>query len=254
MGFPDMKVTGIIPARMGSSRFPGKPLALIAGKPMIEHVYRRSAMCRALDVLVVATPDEEIATAVRAFDGDVVMTSSEHERATDRVAEAARITGGDIVIVIQGDEPLLSPEMIEAAVAPVAADERVFCSNLVERISSVEEFRNPNTIKVIMDRHHNALYFSRAPVPSIERLGFARIHAYKQVCIIPFRHENLVKFTTLSPTELERVESIDMLRILEHGYTVRLVESPGVSYAVDVPEDIAVVEQAMERDALCARY
>lgn len=249
-----MTVAGIIPARMGSTRFPGKPLASIAGMAMIEHVYRRSALCRMLSRLAVATPDEEIARAVRAFGGEVVMTSPQHSRATDRVAEAAGVVGGDIVVVIQGDEPLVSPGMIEAAVAPVWQDERVFCSNLIERIKTVEEFENPNTIKVIRGRNGNALYFSRAPIPSLQRQGFERIEAYKQVCIMPFRRENLLRFTALSPTALEQAESIDMLRLLEHGYTVRLVEAPARTSAVDTPEDIEAVERALEQDPMWALY
>ena len=182
-----MRVVGIIPARMGSSRFPGKPLALIRGKTMIEHVYKRSALCPALDAVVVATPDEEIANAVRGFGGESVMTSPDHQRATDRVAEAAQTTGGDIVLVIQGDEPLVHPDMIEAAVKPVAEDSDIFCSNLVERIRTREEFENPNTIKVTMDHQGNALYFSREPIPNQNYLGFDKLVAYRQVCIIPFR-------------------------------------------------------------------
>ena len=249
-----MKVVGIIPARMGSSRFPGKPLALIRGKPMIEHVYKRSALCRSLSTVVVATPDEEIARSVKGFGGGVVMTSASHERATDRVAEAARTTGGDIVIVIQGDEPLLHPDMIQAAVKPVAEDDDVFCSNLIERIYSVEEFENPNTIKVTMDNKGNALYFSREAIPSRNRLGFDQIQAHKQVCIMPFRRDNLFKYTTMAPTALEQAESIDMLRILEHGLVVRLVETGFHTQSVDIPKDIPLVDELMQTDPLCRLY
>jgi 3-deoxy-manno-octulosonate cytidylyltransferase (CMP-KDO synthetase) len=221
---------------------------------MIEHVYKRSALCRILDTLAVATPDEEILQAVRRFGGEALMTSPAHQRATDRVAEAAGTTGGDIVIVIQGDEPLIHPEMIEAAVKPVAEDGSIFCSNLIERIHTVEEFENPNTIKVTMDNNRNALYFSRVPIPSGNRFNFEKVQAYRQVCIIPFRRENLFKFLELKPTFLEEVESIDMLRILEHGYKVRLVETEFRTLSVDVPEDIAPVERAMEGDPLCSLY
>jgi 3-deoxy-manno-octulosonate cytidylyltransferase (CMP-KDO synthetase) len=221
---------------------------------MIEHVYKRSALCRILDILVVATPDEEILQAVQRFGGEAIMTSPAHQRATDRVAEAAGTTGGDIVIVIQGDEPLVHPEMIEAAVKPVAEDPDIFCSNLIERISTIEEFRNPNTIKVTMDHAGNALYFSREPIPSQNCVVSKKIRAFKQVCIIPFRRENLFRFLELKPTPLEEVESVDMLRILEHGYKVRLVETGFRTLSVDVPEDIAPVERAMERDPLYPLY
>lgn len=249
-----MKVVGVIPARMGSSRFPGKPLALIRGKTMIEHVYKRSALSKALDTLVVATPDPVIAEAVRSFGGEFVMTSPDHQRATDRVAEAAKTVGGDIVIVIQGDEPLLHPDMIEAVVKPVAEDGNIFCSNLVERIRTQDEFESPNTIKVTMDHQGNALYFSRQPIPDQTHLGFEKIHAYRQVCIIPFRQANLFKFMELEPTALEEAESIDMLRILQHGYQVRLVETEYRTLSVDMAEEIAPVEQAMEHDPICALY
>lgn len=249
-----MNVVGIIPARLGSSRFPGKPLAPIAGRTMIEHVYRRSALCRLLDHVAVATPDEEVARVVERFGGNVVMTSPTHQRATDRVAEAAHATGGDIVVVIQGDEPLLQPEAIAQAVRPVADDPGVFCTNLVERIRSVDELLNPNTIKVVIGRGGDALFFSRAPLPSTAAAAFDRIPSFKQVCIIPFRRENLLTFTRLQPTPLEQAESIDMLRVLEHGYTVRMVETAFETHAVDAPEDVALVERLMRHDPVASQY
>lgn len=249
-----MKVVGIIPARMGSSRYPGKPLVMIAGKTMIEHCYRRSALSKALTEVAIATPDEEIARAVRGFGGNVVMTAPTHERATDRVAEAAGVTGGDIVVVIQGDEPLLQPDAISDAVAPVAADPGVFCTNLMARIRTEEDFRSPNTIKVVTNHRKDALYFSRSPLPGTGARPFDQLTAFKQVCIIPFRAENLTRFTTLTPTALEQAESIDMLRLLEHGYTVRMVDTPYDTAAVDVPSDIAVVEHLMKTDPVSQLY
>jgi 3-deoxy-manno-octulosonate cytidylyltransferase (CMP-KDO synthetase) len=249
-----MNVTAIIPARMGSSRFPGKPLAPICGRSMLEHVWRRAQRCATVSRLAVATCDREIAEAVRAFGAEAIMTSPEHQRAVDRVAEAARVTGGDIVVVIQGDEPLLQPSMIDAAVAPVAAEPEVFCSNLIERIQTREEFESPNTIKVVRDRRGNALYFSREPIPTLRARPFTAIEAYKQVCIMPFRLDRLFAFTALEPTALEEAESIDMLRLLEHGHTVRLVPTTATSHAVDVPADIAVVERLMRDDPLAAAY
>jgi 3-deoxy-manno-octulosonate cytidylyltransferase (CMP-KDO synthetase) len=234
---------------MGSSRFPGKPLALIGGRPMIEHVYRRSALCPALGRLVVATPDKEIAEAVWGFGGEAVMTSLSHVRATDRVVEATLTAGGDVIVMVQGDEPLVRPEMIDAAVGPVLEDGEIFCTNLVERIKTIEEFRNPNTIKVTMDRRMNALYFSREPVPNLGDRRFEKVRAYKQVCIMAFRRERLMRFPLLEPTALEEAESIDMLRLLEHGFRVRLVESPCSTHAVDSPGDIALVEEVMAKES-----
>ncbi len=144
--------------------------------------------------------------------------------------------------------------MIKIAVKPVVEDASILCSNVVQRINSIEEFENRNTIKVTMDNNGNALYFSREPIPNQNRLGFAKIRAYKQVCVIPFRRENLFKFLELKPTALEEAESIDMLRILEHGFKVRLVETEYRTLSVDVPEEIPPVERAMESDPLCSLY
>ena len=205
-------------------------------------------------MLAVATPDREIAEAVEAFGGTVIMTSPSHERATDRVAEAAETTGGDIVIVIQGDEPLLHPEMIDAVLEPVVKDESVFCSNLIEPIESVEEFESPNTIKVTMDHERNALYFSRSPIPSLYRHNFKGAPAFKQVCIIPFRYDALRQFIAMEPTPLEKVESIDMLRVLQHGHTVRLVETTHRTLSVDEIHEIHAVERVMKADSVFQLY
>lgn len=249
-----MKVVGIIPARMGSSRYPGKPLTKILGIPMIEHVYKRSALCRLLDRVVVATPDQEILSAVDAFGGQAIMTSPAHTRASDRVAEAAAHTGGDIVINIQGDEPLIHPEMIELAVQAVAGDRGVFCSNLISKITSSEEFHDPNTIKVVRDNAGFALYFSREPIPTTRYQAGEPAQAYKQVCVIPFWQDTLTKFLELPSTTLELAESIDMLRILEHGYRVKLVESLFDTHAVDDPKDVPLVEDLMRKDPITPLY
>src|SRR5215210_4269627 len=159
------RVVAVIPARMGSSRFPGKPLAPLLGRPMIEHVVRRAAMCDLLDAVYVATCDEEIRSAVERFGGEVVMTSAAHERASDRVAEAAEGFEAEVVVMIQGDEPMVTPAMIAAAVAPLFDDASVSCVNLARRIERSEEYVDRNTIKVVSDVRGDALYFSRAPVP-----------------------------------------------------------------------------------------
>lgn len=249
-----MKIIGIIPARMGSSRFPDKPLAPILGRPMIEHVYRRIALCHTLDAVYVATCDEDIRSAVEAFAGRVIMTSSEHRRASDRVAEAAQHLDADIVVMVQGDEPMTTPEMIELAIAPMLSDPQVQCVNLVKRIDSNKEYRDPNAVKVVMDRQGDALYFSREPIPTQQLLGFEEIPVFKQVCIIPFRWDLLLQYARLGPSPLEQAESIDMLRFLEHGYRVRLVETDVDTHAVDTPADLALVESLMRHDPLVAQY
>jgi len=240
------RVVAVIPVRLGSSRFPGKPLAPLHGLPMLEHVYRRAQLCDQLDEVYVATCDEEIRIAARGFGAAVIMTSPTHERATDRVAEAAERFQADIIVMIQGDEPMITPEMIAASLAPLRSDRSIGCVNMVHRISSQREILDPNTIKVVADLNDNALYFSRSPIPKAE--------IFKQVCVIPFRRECLLEFARLTPTPLERSESIDMLRLLEHGRSVRLVETHVTTHAVDTPEDLHLVETLMNDDQLMRQY
>ena len=250
-----MTIAAVIPVRMGSTRFPGKPLTPIKGRAMVEHVYKRVALCQALDGGVyVATPDEEIASAVNSFQGRVIMTSSAHERASDRVAEAAESIDADIIVMVQGDEPLVTPEMVELSFQPLLHDSTIFCTNLVKRIDTPEEYQNPNTIKVVMDLQGDAIYFSREPIPTIHGKDFSTIRAYKQVCIIPYPKQLLLEFAKLPPTQLEQAESIDMLRILEHGKRVKMVECTDQTHSVDVPEDVAVVERLMQYDKVLSRY
>jgi 3-deoxy-manno-octulosonate cytidylyltransferase (CMP-KDO synthetase) len=249
-----MKIVGVLPARMGSSRFPGKPLAPICGRPMIEHVYWRTRMCRTLDDVCVATCDREIANVTEKFGGRAIMTSSEHQRASDRVAEVAQNAEADIFVLVQGDEPMIFPEMIDLALGPLLHDPAVLCANLAAPIRSVEEFEDPNTIKVVMAKNGDALYFSREPIPTRHRMSFGQFPAYKQVCVIPFRRDFLLRYTALEPTPLEQAESIDMLRALEHGYPIRLVRSDYVTQSVDTPADMARVEALMKNDPLISRY
>lgn len=250
-----MKVVAVIPARMGSSRFPGKPLASLLGLAMIEHVYRRTAMCSRLDATYVATCDVEIMDAVAAFGGRAVMTSSRHERASDRVSEAMDSIDADVVVMVQGDEPMIRPEMIDAALTPFGAhDDGVICVNLTARIATEMEFENPNTIKVVMDKENFAVYMSREPIPSRQRLAFTRLPAYKQVCIIPFTIEGLRLFNRLPATPLEEAESIDMLRFIEHGYKVKMVETHVATHAVDTEEDRRHVEMLLRDDPLTQHY
>ena len=222
---------------------------------MIEHVFRRVSAARILDAVYIATCDEEIRAVVKGFGGEVIMTSTSHERASDRVAEAADlieaegVPSSDIVVMVQGDEPMLKPGMIQAAVAPMLLDPAIPCVNLAYRMSNREEYVDPNTIKVVMSLTGDALYFSRAAIPAID---FARQNhptVFKQVCVIPFRRDFLRQFAQLSPTPLETAESIDMLRALEHGHRVRLVETDVATHAVDTPEDLLLVESLMKQEA-----
>lgn len=248
------KIIAIIPARMGSSRFPGKPLAPILGLPMIEHVYRRTAMSEMLEAIYVATCDREIYDVVVTFGGEAIMTADTHKRASDRVAEIAQHMEGDIFVMVQGDEPMIFPEMIDLALGPLLHDPTVLCTNLAAPIRSEEEFQDPNTIKVVMAQNGDALYFSREPIPTRQRLPFSQFPAYKQVCVISFRRDFLLRYAALEPTPLEQAESIDMLRALEHGYPIRMVKSDYMTQSVDTPEDLARVEILMRSDPLVPRY
>ncbi len=248
-----MKVVGGIPARMASTRFPGKPLAPILGIPMIEHVYRRSALSRSLDAVYVATCDDEIARVVEGFGGEAIMTAACHERCTDRIAEAMEGRDADIIVNIQGDEPMVLPEMIDQAVEPMIGDPSLDCVNLMAAIRDPRDFHDPNEVKVVCDTRGYALYFSREAIPSEKKYG-KPVTGHKQVCIMPFRRDFLFTYTRLPPTPLERIESVDLLRVLEHGREVRMVPSPGDLVSVDTPEDREVVERLMEKDPLFPRY
>lgn len=247
-------VVGIIPARMASSRFPGKPLAPILGLPMIEHVRRRVAMCGALSGVIVATCDEEIRLVVEKSGGRVVMTADTHERCTDRVAEAAAKLDAEIVVNVQGDEPLILPRMVEEVIEPFLKDPELPAANLVTRITDDREFADPNAPKAVMNLAGELLYISREPIPSAKKAGTFDYPRFKQLGIIAFRGDFLQAFTRLAPTPLEQVESVDIMRALEHGYRVRAVETHGVTIGVDVPGDIARAEKALVSDPLVSRY
>ena len=250
-----MKIIGIIPARMASTRFPGKPLCKICGITMIEHVYKRSRMSRCLEEVYVATCDTEIVKEVERFGGKAVMTSASHKTCSDRVAEACRIikSDADIIVNIQGDEPLVHPDMIEESVLPFSKDPELVCSNLIAQIKDDEDFRNPNTIKVVKDQNDFALYFSREPIPSGKKFS-GRYERYKQVCVIPFKRTFLLKYVAWKPTPLETVESIDMMRILENGYKVKLAKTAFDTMAVDNELDRQKVEELMASDQLFKKY
>ena len=254
-----MNIIGIIPARMASSRFPGKPLAKICEIPMVGHVYFRSKMSNLLNDVYVATCDQEIVDYVSSIGGRAIMTKDTHERASDRTAEALlKIEADtkqkvDIVVMIQGDEPMITPQMIDLAVKPLRNDPNVLVSNLMASIASRQEHEDSNEVKVVVDLENNALYFSREPIPSRKK-GAENIPMYKQVCIIPFQRDFLLKFNELQSTPLEIIESVDMMRVLEHGHKVKMVYCDVVTGSVDTAEDLTRVEQMMENDSLIARY
>ena len=239
-----MSSIGVIPARMGSSRFPGKPLAPIAGRPMLAWCHQGASESEHIDRVVIATCDREIADWAEGEGIEAVMTSDRHERATDRVVEAAQqIPDAEAVVLIQGDEPMIDAAMVDASLGPVL-ERGAACTNLIKRIETTEEFESPNTIKVVRDLSGRALYMSRSPIPSPAQPGFEGLTAYKQVCVFGFTRAGLMRFSELEPTPLEVAESVDMNRYLEHGEPIDLVETDRETCAVDVPDDIRVVEEA----------
>lgn len=229
---------------MGATRFPGKVLATIAGRPMLEHCCRGAAESDLLDEVVVATCDTEIEEWARAAGIPCVMTSPAHQRATDRVAEAAAQWDADVAVLVQGDEPLVTGDMVDAALGPVLAGEAA-CTNLIRRIDDEADFRSSHTVKVLFDLQKRALAFSRSLVPSPDRLRFEGIGAYKQVAVFGFTRERLLEFPALPPTPLEIAESVDMLRYLEHGRAIQFVETERTTQGVDVPEDVEIVERIL---------
>jgi 3-deoxy-manno-octulosonate cytidylyltransferase (CMP-KDO synthetase) len=254
-----MKTIAIIPARMGSSRFPGKPMAMIQGMPMIGHCYYRTRMCEDLLETYVATCDEEIYDYIHSIGGKSVMTSGSHERATDRTAEAMLKIEQDIgdkvdvVVMVQGDEPMVTPEMISQALSPFTEDSDVKVVNLMTKMATIEEFQDSNEVKVVVNRHNEAIYFSREPIPSLWK-GAKDVPMLKQVCIIPFKRDYLLEFNELDETELERIESVDMMRIIENGGVVNMVMTHEAIFSVDTEHDRAVVEMKMAGDRLMLLY
>lgn len=250
---------GIIPARMGSSRFPGKPLAKILGIPMVGHVYFRSRMSDLLDEVYMATCDKEIFEYAKAIGAKVVMTSDAHERCSDRVAEAAekieKETGrkSNVIVMIQGDEPMVTPKMIDDAVKALIGDDSVQIVNLMAQLKTRQEHDDPNEVKVVIDKEGYAMYFSREPIPSWKKSA-KDVPMMKQVCVIPFKRDFLKKFNELEPTPLEIVESVDMLRAMEHGYKIKMVPTELETYSVDTVDDLKKVEKIMKECPLAKEY
>ncbi len=239
-----MHITAVIPARFASTRFPGKPLADLLGKPMIQWVYERTCRAGVLDRVIVATDDERIFKAVLNFGGEAQMTRPDHATGTDRLAEVASCLDTDLVVNVQGDEPLIEPAMIEEAVAPLAEDTGIPMGTLMTPVGSTEELMNPNVVKVVVDRLGFALYFSRSPIPhqrdeiseKDKKSAFRR--AFKHVGLYVYRREFLLRYPRLEPTPLEDLEKLEQLRALEHGFRIRVVETSLLSQGVDTPEDL----------------
>ena len=237
-----LQVVALIPARFASTRFPGKPLADIDGRPMIEHVYRRAAASPAVSRVIVATDDLRIATRVAEFGGNVRLTRADHLTGTDRLAEVAATLDCDIVVNVQGDEPLLDSRAISEAIAPFA-DPAISITTLYRRILTPAELSNPDIVKVVIDRGGFALYFSRAPIPFARdpRGGWPPL--YRHVGLYAYRRHTLMLLASLDPTPLERAEALEQLRALEHGIRIKTVETAYDSIGVDTPQDLEQVRR-----------
>ena len=240
-------VIGIIPARLASTRFPNKPLAKMHGYSMIEHVYRRSKYAKSIDEIYITTCDGEIADEAKRFGAKVIMTSNTHTRGTDRVAEAANKVDADIVINIQGDEPLVDPYSLDEAIEYMQNDKIIKSINLVSRITNWDIFADPGVVKTVINEANKVLYFSRQPIPDVAKDNFE--YGLKQIGIYLFRKEFLLEFSSWEETPLEKKEKVDMLRILERGFSVDSFEVKDM-VSVDTPEDLKVAEKLISEDEL----
>jgi 3-deoxy-manno-octulosonate cytidylyltransferase (CMP-KDO synthetase) len=242
--FP-LHIVAIIPARFASTRLPGKVLADIDGRPMIEHVYRRAEAASLIAQVIVATDDLRIATRVGDFGGKVRLTKATHQSGTDRLAEIVATLDCDIVVNVQADEPLVDPRAIDQTIAPLIADSSVHMSTLYKRITQPTELTDPNVVKVVVDRGGYALYFSRAPIPYVRdpRGGWPPL--YRHIGLYAYRRSALLVLASLEPTPLERAESLEQLRALEHGIRIKAVETTYDSIGVDTAADLEQVRRLL---------
>lgn len=238
-----MPVIAVIPARYDSSRLPGKALAEIGGVPMIVRVWRQTRRARSLERVIVATDDERIAHAVRAAGGEAEMTASTHQSGTDRIAEVAARIDAEIYLNVQGDQPFIAPEDLDALVAPMRAEPALAMATLATPITDREEWYNPNKVKVVCDARGDAIYFSRSPIPFARDGGVPAV-ARRHIGVYGYRRDFLLRFAALEPGVLEQIEKLEQLRALERGYRIRVVASVAPSMEVDTPDDLMRANQA----------
>lgn len=231
-----MEILGVIPTRMGAVRFPGKPLADLAGRPLVRWVYEAASSCPLLDRVVVATPDQEIIDTVHAFGGEAVLTSRYHPSGTDRVAEVAASSRADVVVNVQGDQPFVTSEMLERLVAPFAGGDGVRMSTLGGPLAPDLDPSDGNVVKVVCDRNGDALYFSRSPIPYYRTPGPAPV--LHHLGLYAFTHEFLAVYQTMAPTPLEVCEGLEQLRVLEHGFRIRVCRTEAPAIEVNTPADL----------------
>ncbi len=243
-----MKFLGVIPARYGSTRFQGKPLELIDGKPMIEWVYKRSLLSK-LDKVVVATDHESIKKVVEDFGGEVIMTSENHETGTDRIAEVANhYKDYEVIINVQGDEPLINPDMIDSLIKPFVEDNKLQMATLKYKLDDLEEIDNPNNVKVICDKDDFAIYFSRCPIPFRRNLNMDVY--YKHVGVYGYKRDFVIAYAKMPQTPIEKSESLEQLRVLENGYKIKVVETDHKILGVDTVEDLKKVNDFVKKNGI----
>ena len=242
-----IRTLGVIPARYASQRFPGKPLAMISGKSLVQRVYEQTAKAKRLDKVIVATEDTRILEAVEAFGGDAMLTSPDCATGTHRVAEVARAYDCELVLNIQGDEPLMRPEMIDQLIEGMQADPQSVMGTLARTINVAEQLANPNVVKVVVGPNGNALYFSRSQIPFVRDAAdqFRSGKFLKHLGIYAFRHDFLLKFVRLPQSDLEKTEKLEQLRALENGFGIKVLITPYDSIGVDRPEDVELVEEIL---------
>jgi 3-deoxy-manno-octulosonate cytidylyltransferase (CMP-KDO synthetase) len=231
-----MKTVAVIPARYGSTRFPGKPLAIINGKPMVQRVYEQCAKAKLVDKIIVATEDKRIIDCVKSFGGEAVMTSSKHHSGTDRVIEVIKDLSCDIVVNVQGDEPFIDPLSIDKVIKPFSEEKSVQVATPAVKFKNASDVRDPNKVKVIVDKNGDAIYFSRSPIPYDGH--DVKFSFLKHIGIYSFRKKFLLAFGALKKTPLELKEKLEQLRMIENGYKIRVVLISKDSIAIDTPEDI----------------
>ncbi|MFC2134305.1 3-deoxy-manno-octulosonate cytidylyltransferase [Bacteroidota bacterium] len=248
-----MMIVGIIPARFGSTRLMGKPLADIGGKPMIQHTYESTSKSKLLDRVIVAVDDEKIFNVVKEFGGDVRMTPKQLTSGSDRIAHITKdLPDAEIICNIQGDEPFIKGEMIDQAIEPLLFDKEVNVATLVKQIHSVEELKSASVVKVVFDYNNFALYFSRSAIPfvrgartNLEKIQFAEI--YKHIGLYVYRRDSLMRFITLKQTDLEKIEGLEQLRMLENGYRIKVVVTEFESISVDTQKDLEFARKYYEK-------
>ena len=241
----ELHAVGVIPARYQSSRFPGKPLALIDGRTLVERVFERARASEKLTRLLVATDDDRIASAVRAFGGEVAMTSPAHETGTDRLAEVARSLAADLFVNIQGDEPLVDPQDIDQLVDSLDADGSADMATLAAPLPEADQALDPNVVKVVCDASGRALYFSRSAIPFVRGDAAAGRPWMRHVGLYAYRRDFLLEFASWSPGVLEKIEGLEQLRALERGRTIRVLRARGRYHGVDTPDDVLAVEHVL---------